>query len=133
MDSDISIFAPDDILKVEGGDINKEYTEDTYSRDEDINSINNEYYDSFGTKLETYTYNNITLLKDDVTTETQTQIDNLIASLLKESSIIINSQMEELMKEREYHTKYKSYNRYNDSKYTSKKRNRDYSNEHYYH
>ena len=90
MESNFSIFTQDDIHKVEGGNINSDYSfiEESESEAEDINANEPEYYDSFGMKLNTYTYKNLTLIKDNGRTEKD---DETIAEkLIKETNVLLD-------------------------------------------
>ena len=129
MESNFSIFTQDDIHKVEGGNINSYYSfiEESESEAEDINANEPEYYDSFGTKLNTYTYKNLTLIKDNGRTEKDDETARIIESLVKQGLNIIEEQLEEIQKEKDYQKYNHSYNRYKEYRYTTKKRNRDYS------
>lgn len=129
MESNFSIFTQDDIHKVEGGNINSDYSfiEGSESEAEDINANEPEYYDSFGTKLNTYTYKNLTLIKDNGRTEKDDETARIIESLVKQGLNIIEEQLEEIQKEKDYQKYNHSYNRYKEYRYTTKKRNRDYS------
>lgn len=135
MESDFSIFAQDDILKVDGGDINKDYSiiEESDSEAEDINANEKEYYDSFGMKLKTYTYKNMTLIKDNGRTEKDDETATIIESLVKQGLNLIEEQLEDIRKEKDNQKYNQSYNRYIDYRYTTKKRSRAYSNENYHH
>ena len=129
MESNCSIFTQDDIHKVEGGNINSDYSfiEESESEAEDINANEPEYYDSFGMKLNTYTYKNLTLIKDNGRTEKDDETARIIESLVKQGLNIIEEQLEEIQKEKDYQKYNHSYNRYKEYRYTTKKRNRDYS------
>ena len=129
MESNFSIFTQDDIHKVEGGNINSDYSfiAESESEAEDINANEPEYYDSFGTKLNTYTYKNLTLIKDNGRTEKDDETARIIESLVKQGLNIIEEQLEEIQKEKDYQKYNHSYNRYKEYRYTTKKRNRDYS------
>lgn len=131
MESNFSIFTQDDIHKVEGGNINSDYSfiEESESEAEDINANEPEYYDSFGTKLNTYTYKNLTLIKDNGRTEKDDETARIIESLVKQGLNIIEEQLEEIQKEKDYQKYNHSYNRYKEYRYTTKKRNRDYSSQ----
>lgn len=131
MESNFSIFTQDDIHKVEGGNINSDYSfiEESESEAEDINANELEYYDSFGTKLNTYTYKNLTLIKDNGRTEKDDETARIIESLVKQGLNIIEEQLEEIQKEKDYQKYNHSYNRYKEYRYTTKKRNRDYSSQ----
>lgn len=129
MESNFSIFTQADIHKVEGGNINSDYSfiEESESEAEDINANEPEYYDSFGMKLNTYTYKNLTLIKDNGRTEKDDETARIIESLVKQGLNIIEEQLEEIQKEKDYQKYNHSYNRYKEYRYTTKKRNRDYS------
>ena len=129
MESNFSIFTQDDIHKVEGGNINSDYSfiEESESEAEDINANEPEYYDSFGMKLNTYTYKNLTLIEDNGRTEKDDETARIIESLVKQGLNIIEEQLEEIQKEKDYQKYNHSYNRYKEYRYTTKKRNRDYS------
>lgn len=131
MESNFSIFTQDDIHKVEGGNINSDYSfiEESESEAEDINANEPEYYDSFGMKLNTYTYKNLTLIKDNGRTEKDDETARIIESLVKQGLNIIEEQLEEIQKEKDYQKYNHSYNRYKEYRYTTKKRNRDYSSQ----
>ena len=92
-----------------------------------INANEPEYYDSFGMKLNTYTYKNLTLIKDNGRTEKDDETARIIESLVKQGLNIIEEQLEEIQKEKDYQKYNHSYNRYKEYRYTTKKRNRDYS------
>ena len=131
MESNFSIFTQDDIHKVEGGNINSDYSfiEESESEAEDINANEPEYYDSFGMKLNTYTQKNLTLIKDNGRTEKDDETARIIESLVKQGLNIIEEQLEEIQKEKDYQKYNHSYNRYKEYRYTTKKRNRDYSSQ----
>ena len=131
MESNFSIFTQDDIHKVEGGNINSDYSfiEESESEAEDINANEPEYYDSFGMKLNTYTYKNLTLIKDNGRTEKDDETARIIESLVKQGLNIIEEQLEEIQKEKDYQKYNHSYNRYKEYRYTTRKRNRDYSSQ----
>ena len=129
MESNFSIFTQDDIHKVGGGNINSDYSfiEESDNEAEDINANEPNYYDSFGMKLNTYTYKNLTLIKDNGRTEKDDETARIIESLVKQGLNIIEEQLEEIQKEKDYQKYNHSYNRYKEYRYTTKKRNRDYS------
>ena len=112
---------------MECGNINLDYSFIYESEAEDINANELEYYDSFGTKLNTYTYKNLTLIKDNGRTEKDDETARIIESLVKQGLNIIEEQLEEIQKEKDYQKYNHSYNRYKEYRYTTKKRNRDYS------
>ena len=99
----------------------------TSPQHKDINANEPEYYDSFGMKLNTYTYKNLTLIKDNGRTEKDDETARIIESLVKQGLNIIEEQLEEIQKEKDYQKYNHSYNRYKEYRYTTKKRNRDYS------
>ena len=129
MESNFSIFTQDDIHKVEVVNINSDYSfiEESDNEAEDINANEPNYYDSFGMKLNTYTYKNLTLIKDNGRTEKDDETARIIESLVKQGLNIIEEQLEEIQKEKDYQKYNHSYNRYKEYRYTTKKRNRDYS------
>ena len=60
-------------------------------------------------------------------TEKEEGTARIIESLVKQGLNIIEEQLEEIQKEKDYQKYNHSYNRYKEYRYTTKKRNRDYS------